>query len=93
MKDWIWGLVAQSYLTVTLWTVALQVGGISSVHGIFQARTLEWVAISFSSGSSQPKDQTQVSCIAGRFFTIWITREAQKTDYKLANLNEQHIIH
>ena len=48
----------------------------SSVHGIFQARVLEWVAISFSSGSSQPRDRTQVSCIAGRRFTIWATREA-----------------
>ena len=42
----------------------------SSVHGIFQARILEWVAISFSRGSSQPRDQTPVSCIAGRRFTI-----------------------
>ena len=41
-----------------------------SAHGILQARILEWVAISFSRGSSQPRDQTQVSCIAGRFFTI-----------------------
>ena len=41
----------------------------SSVHGIFQAWTLEWVAISFSRGSSQPRDWTHVSCIAGRFFT------------------------
>ena len=40
-----------------------------SVHGISQARTLEWVAISFSRGSSWPRDQTWVSCIAGRFFT------------------------
>ena len=48
----------------------------SSVHGIFQARLLEWVAISFSRGSSQPRDQTQVSRIAGRGFTIWATREA-----------------
>ena len=40
----------------------------SSVHGIFQARLLEWVAISFSSRSSQPRDRTQVSHIAGRFF-------------------------
>ena len=39
------------------------------VHGILQARILEWVAIPFSKGSSQPRDQTQVSCIAGRFFT------------------------
>ena len=42
----------------------------SSVHEILQARVLEWVAISYSRGSSQPRDQTQVSCIAGRFFTI-----------------------
>ena len=41
----------------------------SSVHGIFQARIPEWVAISFSKGSSQSKDWTFVSCIAGRFFT------------------------
>ena len=46
------------------------------IHGIFQARILEWVAISFSRGSSWPRDQTQVSCIAGRFFTIWATTEA-----------------
>ena len=43
----------------------------TSVHGILQARILEWVAIPFSRGSSQPRDQTQVSCISGRFFTIW----------------------
>ena len=48
----------------------------SSVHGILQARLLEWVAILFSSGSSWPRDWTQVSPIAGRFFTIWATREA-----------------
>ena len=48
----------------------------SSVHGIFQARVLEWVAISFSRGSSRPRDRTQVSCTAGRHFTIWDTRKA-----------------
>ena len=42
----------------------------SSVHGVSQARILEWVAIPLSRGSSQPGDQTWVSCIAGRFFTI-----------------------
>ena len=47
----------------------------SSIHNISQARILEWVAISFSRGSSQPRDRTQVSCIAGRCFTIWATRE------------------
>ena len=41
-----------------------------SIHGIFQARILEWVAISFSRRSSQPRDQTQVSRIAGRCFTL-----------------------
>ena len=46
----------------------------SSFHRIFQARVLEWVAISFSR-SSQPRDQTQVSHIVGRHFTIWATRE------------------
>ena len=45
----------------------------SSVHGILQARILEWVATSFSRGSSQPRDQARVSCIAGRFLTIWAT--------------------
>ena len=49
----------------------------SSVHGIFQARILEWVAISFSRGPSWPRDQTWDSRIAGRRFTLWTTREAQ----------------
>ena len=48
----------------------------SSVHGIFQARVLEWVAISFTKGSSWPGDETQVFCIVGRRFTLWATREA-----------------
>ena len=47
------------------------------VPGILQARILEWVAFPFSRGSSQPRDQTQVSHIAGGFFTSWATREAQ----------------
>ena len=48
----------------------------SSVHGILQARILEWVVIPFSRGSFGPRDQTHVYCIAGRFFTNWATREA-----------------
>ena len=43
----------------------------SSVYEIFQARILEWIAIPLSRGSSQPRDWTQVSCTAGRFFTNW----------------------
>ena len=48
----------------------------SSVHGILQERILEWIAIPFSRVSPQLWDQTWVSCIAGRFFTLWATREA-----------------
>ena len=47
----------------------------SSVHGILQARTLEWISSSFFKESSKPMDQTWVSCIIVRFFTIWATRE------------------
>ena len=48
----------------------------SFVHGILQARILEWVVISFSRGSYRSRDRTQVSCTAGRFFTIWAAWEA-----------------
>ena len=49
-----------------------------SVHGILQARILEWVAVPFSRESSQPRNQTQVSRIAGGFFTNWTIRETWK---------------
>ena len=55
---------------------SLQPRGI--LHGILQARILEWVAFPFSRGSSQPRNRTQVSHTAGRFFTVWATREAQE---------------
>ena len=48
-----------------------------TVHGILQARILESVPFLFSRGSSQPRDRTQISCIGGRFFTSWATREVQ----------------
>jgi len=48
------------------------------IHGILQARILEWTAVPFSRGSSQPRDRTQVSHIAGRFSTSWAIREAQE---------------
>ena len=54
----------------------------SSIHGILQARILEWVAISFSSRSAWPRDWTWVYCTAGRLFTIWTTREAHHTDIR-----------
>ena len=53
----------------------------SSVHGILQARILEWVAIPFSRGSSQPRDWTQVFCIAGRFFTPEIPGKPREKEY------------
>ena len=49
----------------------------SSVHGILQAIVLEWIATSFSRGSSQPRDWTQVSRIVDRRFTVWVTREVR----------------
>ena len=61
--------VAQSCLTLCD-TVDCSPAG-SSIHGILQARILEWVAISFSRGSSLPRDWTQISHIAGRFFSSW----------------------
>ena len=67
-------LVTQSCLTLCKSTDCTTPG--SSVHEIFQARILEWVAIPFSRESSRPKVQTWDSRTAGRFFTIWATREA-----------------
>ena len=64
--------VAQLYLTLCDPMDCSPPG--SSVHGILQARILEWVAISFSRGSSLPRDLTQVSLIAGRRFNLWATR-------------------
>ena len=59
------------------------------VHGILQAWMLEWVAFPFSRESSQPRDQTQVSCTAGRFFPSWATREAQDTRVGSLSLLQQ----
>ena len=59
----------------------------SAVHGVFQARILEWAAISFSRGSSQPRDRTCVSCIADRHFTVWATRETLERAYLPPNQN------
>ena len=62
------------HLFATPWTVAHQA---PMSMRILQEKILEWVAMPSSRGSSQPRDQTQVSCIAGRFFTIWATRKDQ----------------
>ena len=60
----------------------------SSIHGILQARVLEWVAISFSRGSSRSRDQTQVSHIAGRCFNLCTTREALKYKNPSTNIKD-----
>ena len=69
------GFVAQLCLTLCD-PMGCSLPGLS-IHGIFQARILEWVAISSSRGSSQPRDCTWVSHNVGRFFTVWGIREAQ----------------
>ena len=72
---WWWCFFAKLCLTL-LWPHGLCSPPGSSVHGISQARILEWVAISSSRGSSWSRDWTQVSCIACEFFTDWVTKEA-----------------
>ena len=64
----------------------------SSVHGILQARILEWVAISFSRGSLRPRNRTWVSCIAGRFFIYWAVREALQSSLIPSNFGDDRII-
>ena len=62
---WKWKSFSCVWLFASPWTI---------VHGILQTRILEWVAVPFSKGSSQPRDWSQVSHISGRFFTSWATR-------------------
>ena len=64
----------------------------SSVHGILKARILEWIAIPFSRGSSRPRDQTWVLCVAGRFFAIWATRGALTATILRALKRKEHQI-
>ena len=71
-------LVTQSWLTLCDPLDYSPLGYYGQFHRIFQARMLEWVAISFSRGSSWSRDQTCVPLIVGRFFTIWATRRANK---------------
>ena len=55
----------------------------SYVHGILQARVLEWIVIPFSRETSWPRNWTQVSCFAGRCFTDWVTQEALAFCYQI----------
>ena len=74
--------------SATLWTAAHQA---TLSMGILQARILEWVAMPSSRGSSQPRDQTQVSHIAGGFFTIWATKEVHLLD--LCGIFVEYVAH
>ena len=85
-KNWKWRSLSHVLFFATPWTAACQ-----APPGTFQARILEWVAILFSRGSSRYRDWTQVSCTAGRFFTIWVTREAQVIAWFYANLFHNNI--
>ena len=73
-----WYKHATSVLRTNYESVQLFVNPWTVVHGILQARTLEWIGSPFSRGSSQPRDRTQASCISGGFFTSSATREAQE---------------
>ena len=73
-------------LLATPWNVC----PLSSVHGIFQPRVLGWVAVSFSRGFSQSRDQTWVSRIVGRRVTIWATREVQLIKINLTSASYSH---
>ena len=75
--EWSHSVVSNSLRPHGLQPTMEEVPGFS-VHGIFQARILEWVAISFSRRSSLPRDWTLVSWIVGRHFTIWTTREVHQ---------------
>ena len=68
LAKWKWSSLSRVWLFATPMNY--------TIHGILWARILEWVASPFSRGSSQPRDRTKVSLIAGRFFTSWATREA-----------------
>ena len=57
-----------------------------AVHGILQATVLGWIAFPFSRGSSQPKDQTQISHSGGRFFTVWATESESEVAQSCLNL-------
>ena len=72
-KDWTWlSNWTCTHKPIYISDCSLQV---SSIHGMLQARILKWVAISFSRGSSWPRNQIHISCIAGIFFTVWAIRE------------------
>ena len=105
-----WDFCRRSFVSVNLESVShsvlshsLRPHGLcppgSSAHGMFQARMLEWVAIPFSEGSSQPRDWTWVSCITGRFFVVWslnlhrfLVRDFCKGSFASVKWSESHSV-
>ena len=85
-------LVAQSCLIICN-PIDCRLPG-SSVPGIFQAKIVEWVAIPFSRGSSRPRDWTWVSRIAGRSFTVWVTRRISFVEamHELCSWQHRHFM-
>ena len=83
--DWKWKVKVKVKVTLSCPTLCNPID--STVHGILQARILEWVAYPFSRGSSQPRDWTQVSCLVGGFFTNWATREVQCLHFHNRNVS------
>ena len=86
-----WHMSSIAQLCLTLWDPMDCNLSDSSVHGILQTRMLEWIAISFFRGSSWHRDWSQVSCIAGRYFTIWATDEAQNLAL-IIKPNNSHLV-
>ena len=84
-------MLSRSVVSDSLWPHGPQS---AQSMGILQARILVWVAMPSSKGSSQPRDQTQVSRIAGRFFTDWATRKALKhtRNHNLFNLGHLFVL-
>ena len=88
LGKWKW---SHSVVSDSLRTHGLYLPG-SSVHGMFQARVLEWVAISFSRGSSEPRAWSQFSCTVGRLFTVLATREAGKDQKQKKRVAEGEMV-
>ena len=74
----------KNYMETNLKSVDCSLPGFS-VHGIFQAIVMEWIAISFSRDSSWPRDRTQVSHIVDRHFTVWATILMKRLDLSYCN--------
>ena len=79
-------VLSRSVVSDSFWPHGLVAHQARLSMGILQARTVEWVAMPFSKESSQPRDRTKVSRIAGRFFTSWATRETRKYHYNAENI-------